>query len=199
MKKRMTLSLIGLIASAFLFVATSFAWFVLSTQSGVDTIDGSLSGVNYDLGGGFILGSIIYPELNVLDEPTSIKNLSPDDIYLRVKIDYTKIDVTYDSINYTYTYSTPIQKTYTDVETNEDLAVDMNVLFFYETDGYWYFDSALEKDILHTLITSIKYDGFKANNEYASQEIIISMVIEITTESQGLWSPITTLTFTGIM
>lgn len=199
MKKRFTLSLIALIASAFLFVITSFAWYILNTQSSIDPFGGSASGIVYDLGGDFIAGSVIYPELNVISESISITNYSPEDLYLRIKVEYTKIDVTYDNLNYTYSISTPVMKNYEDVPANEHLDVVMNLNFFYETDGYWYFDGQLEDSIPNVLISSIMYDGFKVSNEYANSDISINVVIEITTDLEGLWAPLTTMVFTGTM
>lgn len=199
MKKRFTLSLIALIASAFLFVITSFAWYLLNTQSSVDPFEGNASGIVYDLGGDFIAGSVIYPELNVISESISITNYSPEDLYLRIKVEYTRIDVTYDNLNYTYSITTPIMKNYENVPIDEHLVVSMNANFFYETDGYWYFDGQLEDSIPNVLISSIKYDGFKVSNEYANSDISISIIIEITTDLEGLWSPLTTMIYTGTM
>ena len=199
MKKRFTLSLIALIASAFLFVITSFAWYLLNTQSSVDPFGGSASGIVYDLGGDFIAGSVIYPELNVISESISITNYSPEDLYLRIKVEYTRIDVTYDNLNYTYSISTPITKNYENIPGDEHLVVSMNASFFFETDGYWYFDGQLEDSVPNILISSIKYDGFKVSNEYANSDILISIVIEITTDLEGLWSPLTTMIYTGTM
>jgi hypothetical protein len=49
------------------------------------------------------------------------------------------------------------------------------------------------------LITSIKYDGFKVSNEYANKDIFINIIIEITTDSEGVWLPLTTMAYIGIM
>ncbi|PKK94710.1 MAG: hypothetical protein CVV60_05035, partial [Tenericutes bacterium HGW-Tenericutes-5] len=183
----------------FLFVITSFAWYLLNTQSSVDPFGGSASGIVYDLGGDFIAGSVIYPELNVISESITITNYSPEDLYLRIKVEYTRIDVTYDNLNYTYSIATPVIKNYENVPGDEHLAVSMNANFFYETDGYWYFDGQLEDSIPNTIITSISYDGFKVSNEYANSDISISIIIEITTDLEGLWSPLTTMIYTGTM
>jgi hypothetical protein len=200
MKKRFTLSLIALIASAFLFVVTSFAWFMLNQTGYVNPFGGGVTGIIYDLGGEFVTQSVIYPEVELLSENISITNLSPDDsLYLRIKVEYTKIDVTYDSLNYTYSFSSPILKNYQNVQDDEHLVVTMNPSFFYETDGYWYFDGLLEDSIPNVLITSIKYDGFKVSNEYASEDIIVSIFLEITYDQEGIWSPLTTMIFTGTM
>lgn len=199
MKKRFTLSLIALIASAVLFVVTSFAWFVLNGTAPVGSIPRSAGGIIYDLGGDFIAGSVIYPDLNVVGEEFSITNYSPEDMYIRVKIEYTKIDVTYDNINYTYNISTPVQKYYEDTPENEHLEVSMNSRFFYESDGYWYLDEPLEDSVYHTIISSIKYDGFKVSNEYADSDIFINIIIEMTTDNEGIWSPLTTLAYVGNM
>jgi len=194
------LSLSALIASAFLFIVTTFAWFVLVTQNDIDNIPGHLSGIVYDLGGDFVTHSVIYPELELINNAVSITNHSQDtDLYVRVKIEYTKIDVTYDSLTYTYTASSPIQRTYTDVPNDEHLVVDMNSYFSYDVDGYWYYDSPLEDDILNTLITSVYYDGFKVSNEYSTEDIIVSITLELTTEGEGIWAPITTMVFIGRM
>ena len=199
MKKRFTLSLIALIASAFLFVITSFAWFILNRQSSIGSLGGSISGIVYDLGGEFVAGSVIYPELNVVSDSITITNYSPEDLYLRIKIEYTKVDVTYDNLNYTYSISTPLIKNYENIIADEHLVVNMNSNFFYDTDGYWYFDGKLEDSIQNILITSIKYDGFKVSNEYANKDIFINIIIEITTDSEGVWLPLTTMAYIGIM
>ena len=200
MKKRFTLSLIALIASAFLFVMTSFAWFMLNQTGYVSPFGGGVTGIIYDLGGEFVTQSVIYPEVELLSENVTITNMSPDDnLYLRIKVEYTKIDVTYDSINYTYSFSSPILRNYQNVQEDEHLEVIMNPSFFFETDGYWYFDGQLEDSIPNVLITSIKYDGFKVSNEYASEDIIISIILEITYDQEGIWSPLTTMIYTGTM
>jgi len=194
------LSLSALIASAFLFIVTTFAWFVLVTQNEIDNIPGHLSGIVYDLGGDFVTNSVIYPELELINEDIYIINYSQNtDLYLRLKIEYTKIDLTYNSLTYTYTASSPVQRTYTDVPNDEHLIVDMNSYFFYDADGYWYYDLSLENEALNTLITSLKYDGFKASNEYALEDIIINITLEVTSEEEGIWAPITTMVFIGRM
>ncbi|MDY0024026.1 MAG: hypothetical protein RBR66_03755 [Candidatus Izemoplasmatales bacterium] len=200
MKKRFMLSLSALIASVFLFIVTTFAWFVLVTQNNINNLPGQLSGIVYDLGGDFVTNSVIYPELELINEDIYIINYSQNtDLYLRLKIEYTKINLTYNSLTYTYTASSPVQKTYTDVPNDEHLIVDMNAYFFYDADGYWYYDLSLENEALNTLITSLKYDGFKASNEYALEDIIINITLEVTTEEEGIWSPITTMVFIGRM
>lgn len=200
MKKRFTLSLVALIASSFLFVVTTLAWWTLNTTGTINPFGGNLSGITYNFGGEFIAGSVIFPELELLQEDVSITNYSGDqDIYVRIKIEYTKIDTTYDSQTLTYNFSTPVQKVLTDVQANEHLEVGLNSNFFYESDGYWYYDVILEDSITHTLITSLNYDGFKASNEYADKEILVSITLEITYEQEGIWSPITTLAFRGFM
>jgi hypothetical protein len=194
------LSLSALIASVFLFIVTTFAWFVLVTQNNINNLPGQLSGIVYDLGGDFVTNSVIYPELELINEDIYIINYSQNtDLYLRLKIEYTKINLTYNSLTYTYTASSPVQKTYTDVPNDEHLIVDMNAYFFYDADGYWYYDLSLENEALNTLITSLKYDGFKASNEYALEDIIINITLEVTTEEEGIWSPITTMVFIGRM
>ena len=200
MKKRFMLSLSALIASAFLFIVTTFAWFVLNTQANIGNINGQLLGITYDLGGDFVTNSVIYPQLELLDENISITNNSQEtDLFLRLKIQYTKIDLTYDSLTYTYSASLPIQRTYTDVSNNEHLNVVMNSNFFYESDGYWYYDAPLEDTILNVLVTSVYYDGFKVSNEYALEDIVINITLEVTTEEEGIWAPITTMVFIGRM
>lgn len=194
------LSLSALIASAFLFIVTTFAWFVLVTQNNINNLPGQLSGIVYDLGGDFVTNSVIYPELELINEDIYIINYSQNtDLYLRLKIEYTKIDLTYNSLTYTYTASSPVQRTYTDVPNDEHLIVDMNSYFFYDADGYWYYDLSLENEALNTLITSLKYDGFKASNEYALEDIIINITLEVTSEEEGIWAPITTMVFIGRM
>ena len=194
------LSLSALIASAFLFIVTTFAWFVLNTQANIGNINGQLLGITYDLGGDFVTNSVIYPELELINEDIYIINYSQNtDLYLRLKIEYTKIDLTYNSLTYTYTASSPVQRTYTDVPNDEHLVVDMNSYFSYDVDGYWYYDSPLEDDILNTLITSVYYDGFKVSNEYALEDIVINITLEVTTEEEGIWAPITTMVFIGRM
>lgn len=200
MKKRFTLSLVALIASSFLFVVTTLAWWTLNTTGTINPFGGNLSGITYNFGGEFIAGSVIFPELELLQEDVSITNYSGDqDIYARIKIEYTKIDTTYDSQTLTYNFSTPVQKVLTDVQANEHLEVGFNSNFFYESDGYWYYDAILEDSITHTLITSLNYDGFKASNEYADKEILVAITLEITYEQEGIWAPITTLAFRGFM
>ena len=194
------LSLSALIASAFLFIVTTFAWFALATKNNINNVPGQLSGVVYDLGGDFVTNSVIYPELELINEDIYIINYSQNtDLYLRLKIEYTKIDLTYNSLTYTYTASSPVQRTYTDVPNDEHLIVDMNSYFFYDADGYWYYDLSLENEALNTLITSLKYDGFKASNEYALEDIIINITLEVTSEEEGIWAPITTMVFIGRM
>lgn len=200
MKKRFTLSLVALLASGFLFVVTTLAWWTLNTTGTINPFGGNLSGITYNFGGEFIAGSVIFPELELLQDDVSITNYSGDqDIYVRIKIEYTKIDTTYDSQTLTYNFSTPVQKVLTDVQANEHLEVGFNSNFFYESDGYWYYDVILEDSITHTLITSLNYDGFKASNEYADKEILVAITLEITYEQEGIWAPITTLAFRGFM
>ena len=199
MKKRFTLSLIALIASAFLFVITSFAWFMVSNRNAIDNLPGNLSGILYDFNGEFVTGSVIYPELELISEQVSITNYTQDDYYLRMKIEYTKIDVTYDNINYTYSISEPTMKNYTNVSSNEHIKIEMNENFFYEADGYWYYDEILVQNINHILLTSLLYDGFKVSNEYATKDLVISIDLEITYDQEGIWSPLTTMIYTGTM
>jgi hypothetical protein len=90
-------------------------------------------------------------------------------------------------------------KNYENVPEDEHLEVTMNASFFFETDGYWYFDGQLEDAIPNTIITSINYDGSKVSNEYANSDIFINIIIEITTDLEGLWSPLTTMIYTGTM
>ena len=199
MKKRFTLSLIALIASAFLFVITSFAWFLLNNKGTIDFLPGKLSGIVYDFGGEFIERSVIYPELELISQPVTITNFSDDDLYLRIKVQYTRVDVSYDNLNYTYSITAPYQKNYENIPSQEHILVSMNSDFFYEADGYWYYDGLLEDSIEHTLITSIYYSGFEISNEYASEDIIISIILEITYDQEGIWAPLTTMIYTGTM
>jgi hypothetical protein len=199
MKKRFTLSLIALIASAFLFVITSFAWYILNTSSSIDPFPGKLSGIVYDLGGDFIEKSVIYPELELINTPVTITNYSDEDLYLRVKVQYTRINVSYDSQNFTYSITDPFQKNYDNIPNEEHIVVSMNYNFFYEPDGYWYYDGLLEDGIQHTLFTSIYYNGNDVSNEYATNDIIISIILEFTYDQEGIWSPLTTMVYTGTM
>ncbi len=195
MKKRFMLSLTALIASAALFVIASFAWFVLSTYSPVDTIPGGTKGVLYDLGGEFIIGSVIYPELELLSEDISITSYSTESLYLRIKIVYLRINVNY--IDSEYVVSSPTIDIYSDNFNDEHLSVILNSNFFYESDEYWYYDELIYGDsVTHTLITSLYYDGFKASNEYATEPLSISIILEVSTGEDGVWDPLTTLTTT---
>ena len=198
MKKRFTLSLTALIASAFLFVVTSFAWFTLRFLIPIDNIPGNVSGIVYDLGGDFVVNSVIYPELELISEDVSIRNFAPDTLFLRIKITYTKVD--WDYVDEEYVFSSPYQEIFTDDNESSHIEVGLNSNFFYDEDGYWYYDELIQNNtITHILLTSLKYSGFKVGNEYQQKTLDIKIIIEVTTQQEGLWDPISTMEFTTTM
>ncbi|MDD4070236.1 MAG: hypothetical protein PHF05_07275 [Candidatus Izemoplasmatales bacterium] len=201
MKKRFTLSLISLVAAAFLFVGTSFAWFVINQQTPIDTLGGSVSGIVYNIDGDFIEDNYLYPDEEAILNPFTIVNQSKDSLYLRVKVEYTNIDRSYNSTTETYEFTTPSQRAYTNVPSLEDIDVTFNnpALFTYDSgDSYWYYAQDLQQGVSHQLIDSIYYDGFKVSNEYSNVDITLSITLEVKT-LDGVWSTLTTLLFQAMM
>ncbi|MDY0138907.1 MAG: hypothetical protein RBR50_04345 [Candidatus Izemoplasmatales bacterium] len=201
MKKRFTLSLISLVAAAFLFVGTSFAWFVINQQTPIDTLGGSVSGIVYNIDGDFIEDNYLYPDEEAILNPFTIVNQSKDSLYLRVKVEYTNIDRSYNSNTETYEFTVPSQRAYTNVPSLEDIDVTFNnpALFTYDSgDSYWYYAQDLQQGVSHQLIDSIYYDGFKVSNEYSNVDITLSITLEVKT-LDGVWSTLTTLLFQAMM
>ncbi|MFA6647334.1 MAG: hypothetical protein WCS32_01735 [Candidatus Izemoplasmatales bacterium] len=201
MKKRFTLSLISLVAAAFLFVGTSFAWFVINQETPIDTLGGSVSGIVYNIDGDFIEDNYLYPDEEAILNPFTIVNQSKDSLYLRVKVEYTNIDRSYNSNTETYEFTVPSQRAYTNVPGLEDIDVTFNnpALFTYDSgDSYWYYAQDLQQGVSHQLIDSIYYDGFKVSNEYSNVDITLSITLEVKT-LDGVWSTLTTLLFQAMM
>jgi len=196
MKKRFTLSLTALIATAFLFVVTSFAWFVISQTNWIDPIDQNVYGIIYEIDGEFKQDIEITPEMELLNSAISISNHSTNDLYLRIKISYTKIDRGYDSLTETFTTNNLGIVDYTD-DVDDHVKVIMNANLFYETD-YWYYDGLISNDgTPYILVTSLMYDGLKASNEYSSESITVSITFEVKDSIDEAWAPLTTMTTTG--
>jgi hypothetical protein len=196
MKKRFTLSLTALIATAFLFVVTSFAWFVISQTNWIEPIDQNVYGIVYEINGEFKQDIEITPEMELLNSAITISNHSTNDLYLRIKISYTKIDRGYDSQSETFTYNNLGIVDYTD-SVDDHVKVIMNENLFYETD-FWYYDGLISNDgTPYILVTSLMYDGLKASNEYSSETITISITFEVKDSIDEAWAPLTTMTTTG--
>jgi len=196
MKKRFTLSLTALIATAFLFVVTSFAWFVLTQTNWIEPIDQNVYGIIYEIDGEFKQDIEITPEMELLNSAISISNHSTNDLYLRIKISYTKIERGYDSQTETFTTNNLGVVDYTD-DVDDHVKVIMNANLFYETD-YWYYDGLISNDgTPYILVTSLMYDGLKASNEYSSESITVSITFEVKDSIDEAWAPLTTMTTTG--
>jgi hypothetical protein len=196
MKKRFTLSLTALIATAFLFVVTSFAWFVISQTNWIEPIDQNVYGIVYEINGEFKQDIEITPEMELLNSAITISNHSTNDLYLRIKISYTKIDRGYDSQSETFTYNNLGIVDYTD-SVDDHVKVIMNENLFYETD-FWYYDGLISNDgTPYILVTSLMYDGLKASNEYSSESITVSITFEVKDSIDEAWAPLTTMTTTG--
>ena len=196
MKKRFTLSLTALIATAFLFVVTSFAWFVLTQTNWIEPIDQNVYVIVYEINGEFKQDIEITPEMELLNSAITISNHSTNDLYLRIKISYTKIDRGYDSQSETFTYNNLGIVDYTD-SVDDHVKVIMNENLFYETD-FWYYDGLISNDgTPYILVTSLMYDGLKASNEYSSESITVSITFEVKDSIDEAWAPLTTMTTTG--
>ena len=196
MKKRFTLSLTALIATAFLFVVTSFAWFVITQTNWIEPIDQNVYGIIYEIDGEFKQDIEITPEMELLNSAISISNHSTNDLYLRIKISYTKIERGYDSQTETFTTNNLGVVDYTD-DVDDHVKVIMNANLFYETD-YWYYDGLISNDgTPYILVTSLMYDGLKASNEYSSESITVSITFEVKDSIDEAWAPLTTMTTTG--
>jgi len=196
MKKRFTLSLTALIATAFLFVVTSFAWFIIVQSNLIEPFDNSLNGIVYEINGEFKQDVEITPEMELLNSAISISNHSTNDLYLRIKISYTKIDRGYDSQTETFTTNNLGIVDYTE-SVDDHVKVIMNENLFYETD-FWYYDGLISNDgTPYILVTSLMYDGLKASNEYSSESITVSITFEVKDSIDEAWAPLTTMTTTG--
>jgi hypothetical protein len=196
MKKRFTLSLTALIATAFLFVVTSFAWFVITQTNWIEPIDQNVYGIVYEINGEFKQDIEITPEMELLNSAITISNHSTNDLYLRIKISYTKIERGYDSQSETFTTNNLGIVDYTE-SVDDHVKVIMNENLFYETD-FWYYDGLISNDgTPYILVTSLMYDGLKASNEYSSETITISITFEVKDSIDEAWAPLTTMTTTG--
>ena len=180
MKKRFTLSLTALIATAFLFVVTSFAWFVITQTNWIEPIDQNVYGIIYEIDGEFKQDIEITPEMELLNSAISI----------------TKIDRGYDSQSETFTTNNLGIVDYTE-SVDDNVKVIMNENLFYETD-FWYYDGLISNDgTPYILVTSLMYDGLKASNEYSSESITVSITFEVKDSIDEAWAPLTTMTTTG--
>lgn len=196
MKKRFTLSLTALIATAFLFVVTSFAWFVLTQTNWIEPIDQNVYGIVYEINGEFKQDIEISPEMELLNSAITISNHSTNDLYLRIKISYTRINRGYDSLTETFTTNNLGVVDYTD-SADEHIKVVKNANLFYDTD-YWYYDGLISNDgTPYILVTSLMYDGLKASNEYNAESITVSITFEVKDSIEEAWAPLTTMTTTG--
>jgi len=198
MKKRFVLSLSALVASALLFIGTSFAWFVVSTQNDIGEFNQSLYGVYYDLNGDLVEEVNIYPELELVNNPVTIANSSTNNLFLRIKIEYTKVELNFLGGGSYSTTNLGLVGYSGAIDADNHLIVIMDPLFDYDSDGYWYYDGEIANDgISVELLNSIYYDGTKSSNEYASEEITVKVTIEVRDALKVPWAPLATMITVG--
>lgn len=194
MKKRFVLSLSVLVASALLFIGTSFAWFVISTQNDIGEFNQNLYGIYYDLNGDLVEEVNIYPELELVNNPVTIANSSTNNLFLRIKIEYTKIELNFLGGGDYSTTNLGLVDYSGAIDAENHLNVTMDSLFDYDSDGYWYYDGEIANDNVSVeLLSSIYYDGSLAGNEYMSEDLIVKVTIEVRDALEIPWAPLATM------
>lgn len=179
-------SLTILVLALVLAVTVTYAWIAYS-----ETIDGgpiSVGKLDYTYSGDFIDGSIdpIYPHKELLQSSISVNNQSSISSQLRVRIEYTLVETS--STNKIYR-----------AEATDDLSVTFISNFSYDND-YWYYESINYKILTASgpigIISSLYYDGFKSSNEYSSEVINISVLVQVKQGDNVDWADLTTYNFT---
>ena len=183
-KHRLIRSLFALLSVFVLAVTITYAWIAYSESLGSGTI--SVGEIEYTYNGAFINGSeTIFPNKELLDSPITVDNQSTIDTQLRLTISYTLID----------DLSTTT-KVYKD-EASDDLAVVFDDVFLLDGD-YWYYqatDYSITSTGLINLISSVYYDGNAASNEYASQNVEISILMQVKQADNVTWIDLATYDF----
>ena len=166
-----------------LMVTVTYAWIVYYAD--MDGAQLPAGQIDYQYDGEFIDSSqIVYPELNLLNQPISVDNLSTIDTQLRLVITYTLIE------------EESIDKVY-----HNDIDDDLNVVFddlFVLSGDYWYYQAydyrVIEQGVI-PLISSVAYDGNQSSIEYANQPIHVEIIIQVKQADHVSWIDLTQYDF----
>ena len=185
--KKITLikSLIFVVLIFVLSVTVTYAW--ISYSEDIDGGPITAGDIDYNYVGGFIDDTeVIFPNKELLGTAVSVNNQSDIDTSLRLTISYTLVEET---------VSTKVYK----AEAIDDLVVVFDSTFVLDGD-YWYYqatDYAINTVGSIDLISSIYYDGFKASNEYSTQNVTLTLTIQVKQAENVDWIDLTTIDFNG--
>ncbi|MGE4572246.1 MAG: hypothetical protein AB7E09_05815 [Candidatus Izemoplasmatales bacterium] len=184
-KNRLIQSLLLLIFAFLLTITATYAWISLYESAGSAQIN--TGQISYTYHGSFIDESeIVFPDKELLNEDIFVNNQSNIDTSLRLKIDYTLVEEVISL------------KTYKN-EISDDLFVEFGSSFVLDGD-YWYYiasDHAIANTGVIALINSIYYDGFKASNEYATNQVSLYVLIQVKQADHVEWTDLTSIDFNG--
>jgi hypothetical protein len=198
--RRLTMSII-LVAVAFLLTASAtYAWVAIHmTASEVGYYESGE--IAYTIEGSFIASDDFFaPSENLLTQTIAVNNESSIETALRIKISYTRIYV--DTSEQLITETTVFRDQSSDPI---DLANDDHITVnfgssVHRVGDYYLLNTSLAPDSgYRALILSLFYDGDYAGNQYTSQNIQVTVVVEVRQADGLTWSEMTTIDFeTGL-
>ncbi len=195
-KRRLSASLLLLVIAFLLAASATYAWVALHFTANEDGYFES-GEIAYGYEGAFIPSDEVFvPSENLLRQTIRVNNQSSIETNLRMKISYTRIyvDVSEQVITETVVYkdlsSDPIDPV-NDDHININFATAVN-----RVGDYYLVNNAFSPNSgLQSLILSIAYDGDYVNNQYASQIIQLSIVIDVRQSDEVTWSELMTIDF----
>jgi len=191
----LTLSIIFLLGSTFLFVGLTFGWFAKA----VVIPKGSLSSgdITYTMTGELVDNTVvIVPGFELIQDTYYLTNFSSVESQLRVRVAYWAyvregLSVVPQELNYTNTSA-------------DFIAVVFGPNFEQDGNNWYYTDDPLisgpdyvieAEEVVIELLSSIIYDGTLTGIDFASQSIYLKIIVEVKQASNVSWSELTTIDF----
>lgn len=195
-KRRVSVSLLLLLAAFLLAASASYAWVALHFAADEDGYFES-GEIAYGYEGAFIPSDEVFvPSENLLRQTIRVNNQSSIETNLRMKISYTRIyvdgseQVITETVVYKDHSSDPV-----DPVNDDHIDINFATAVTRVGDHYLVNNPFSPNSGLRSLILSISYDGEYVNNQYASQIIEVSIVIDVRQADEVTWSELTTIDF----